>query len=136
MIGTVLRERYEITEQIGEGGMSHVYLAYDYFLERYVALKVIKRETLNESAKLEEIINSSDIVINLSGANIINRWTQKYKNVLERGKLYIISGTIYENNPNSYFPTFFSFIFTIIYVTIIMICNNLLFTIIIFNIAL
>ena len=42
----------------------------------------IKRETLNDNNKLEILLNSCDIVINLSGANIINRWSERYKKLL------------------------------------------------------
>lgn len=39
----------------------------------------IKRGDLAEPLKLVEIIEQSDIVINLAGANIIARWTKEYK---------------------------------------------------------
>ncbi len=39
-------ERYHILEQLGEGGMATVYKAYDTRLERDVAVKVIRTETL------------------------------------------------------------------------------------------
>ena len=42
--GTVLTERYEIIERIGSGGMADVYRAMDHKLNRYVAIKVLKRE--------------------------------------------------------------------------------------------
>jgi len=48
---------------------------------------VIPREVLNNKTKLEEIISSSDIVINLAGANIINRWTESYKKLLYSSRI-------------------------------------------------
>ncbi|GGD32345.1 hypothetical protein GCM10012288_02870 [Malaciobacter pacificus] len=54
----------------------------NYFTNRYYKVISIQRETLNDKNKLEEIINSSDIVINLAGANIINRWSESYKKLL------------------------------------------------------
>ncbi len=42
----------------------------------------IKRDDLKDIEKLISIIEQSDIVINLAGANIINRWTQSYKKLL------------------------------------------------------
>jgi uncharacterized protein (TIGR01777 family) len=47
----------------------------------------IARDILNNQKKLEEIINSSDIVINLAGANIINRWTESYKKLLYSSRI-------------------------------------------------
>ena len=47
----------------------------------------IKREELKNEKKLLDIIQSSDIVINLAGANIINRWTETYKKILYNSRL-------------------------------------------------
>ena len=47
----------------------------------------VKREILDNKTKLEELLNSSDIVINLSGANIINRWSESYKKLLYSSRI-------------------------------------------------
>ncbi len=47
----------------------------------------IKRDFLSDSKKLEEIVNKADILINLAGANIINRWTEKYKKELYNSRI-------------------------------------------------
>ena len=41
MIGKVINERYTITDKLGGGGMSIVYLAVDSILNRKVAIKAI-----------------------------------------------------------------------------------------------
>jgi uncharacterized protein (TIGR01777 family) len=47
----------------------------------------IARDVLNNQEKLNEILNSSDIVINLAGANIINRWSESYKKLLYSSRI-------------------------------------------------
>lgn len=47
----------------------------------------ISREILNNKEKLEEILNSSQIIINLAGANIINRWSESYKKLLYSSRI-------------------------------------------------
>ncbi len=47
----------------------------------------LSREILNNKDKLEEILNSCDIVINLAGANIINRWSESYKKLLYSSRI-------------------------------------------------
>lgn len=42
--GTVLQERYEVIELLGEGGMGAVYKANDLHLDRVIALKTIRPE--------------------------------------------------------------------------------------------
>ncbi len=42
----------------------------------------IKREELKNHDKLTSIIEKTNLLINLAGANIINRWTNKYKKLL------------------------------------------------------
>lgn len=47
----------------------------------------IKREELKNTEKLTSIINEANIVINLAGANIINRWTDSYKKLLYASRI-------------------------------------------------
>jgi uncharacterized protein (TIGR01777 family) len=47
----------------------------------------IKRETLDDKTKLESLLSSSDILINLAGANIINRWSESYKKLLYSSRI-------------------------------------------------
>lgn len=58
-----------------------------YFSKLGYRIIPISRDILNNQQKLEEILNSSEIVINLAGANIINRWSESYKKLLYSSRL-------------------------------------------------
>ena len=47
----------------------------------------IKREDLKDIQKLTSIIEKTHLLINLAGANIINRWTDKYKKLLRDSRI-------------------------------------------------
>ncbi len=59
----------------------------NFFTNKYYKVISIQRETLNNKSRLEENIDSSDIVINLAGANIINRWSDSYKKLLYSSRI-------------------------------------------------
>ena len=48
MIGKILGGRYEIIEKIGEGGMAEVYKAKCHMLNRFVTVKILKKEYLQK----------------------------------------------------------------------------------------
>lgn len=70
----------------------------------------IKREELNDSEKLLAIVESSDIIVNLAGANIINRWTDSYKKLLYSSRLETTKALVKamnnaENKPELFIST-------------------------------
>ena len=58
-----------------------------YFSELGYKIIPISRDILNDNKKLEETLNQTDIVINLAGANIINRWSESYKKLLYSSRI-------------------------------------------------
>lgn len=47
----------------------------------------IKRDEIKDIEKLTKIIENSDYIINLAGANIINRWSESYKKLLYSSRI-------------------------------------------------
>lgn len=68
----VLGGRYEILERIGEGGMSVVYKAKCRLLHRYVAIKILKPEFLNDNKFVESFRRESQAAASLIHPNIVN----------------------------------------------------------------
>ena len=63
--------RYEIREELGQGGMATVYRAYDPMFEREVALKILKRESLNDPQVRERFDRETKIIARLEHAAIV-----------------------------------------------------------------
>lgn len=72
MIGKVLGGRYEIIEQIGGGGMALVYKAKCKLLDRFVAIKVLKDEFVNDEEFVRKFRRESQAAASLSHPNIVN----------------------------------------------------------------
>jgi serine/threonine-protein kinase len=68
---TVLGNRYEIIEKIGEGGMAIVYKAKCNLLNRYVALKVLRPEFTEDQEFLKRFADEARSVAKLSHPNIV-----------------------------------------------------------------
>ena len=63
--------RYELREELGQGGMATVYHAYDPMFEREVALKILKRESLKDSQVRERFERETKIIARLEHAAIV-----------------------------------------------------------------
>ncbi|MBS4536106.1 Stk1 family PASTA domain-containing Ser/Thr kinase [Clostridium sp. D2Q-14] len=72
MIGKTLGNRYEIIEKIGGGGMALVYKAKCNLLNRYVAIKVLRKEFVNDEEFIEKFNRESQSAASLSHPNIVN----------------------------------------------------------------
>jgi eukaryotic-like serine/threonine-protein kinase len=71
VLGTLLGGRYRLDAQIGRGGMSTVYLAFDTVLERPVAIKLMHREIAADSDQLERFRREARSVARLSHPHIV-----------------------------------------------------------------
>lgn len=72
MIGKTLNNRYTILEKIDSGGMSVVYKAKCNVLERFVAIKVLKNEFLEDKDIIHSFLKEAKSVAGLSSPNIVN----------------------------------------------------------------
>jgi serine/threonine-protein kinase len=72
MDGIVLGNRYELLEKIGEGGMSEVFKARDNKLNRFVAVKILKKELCDDPGIVEKFKGEATAIATLSDNNIVN----------------------------------------------------------------
>ncbi|HEX8067309.1 MAG TPA: protein kinase [Thermoleophilaceae bacterium] len=71
MIGTVLSSRFRLEEQIGSGGMSTVYRAFDETLERPVAIKIMHRSLSGDEVQLERFRREARAAARLSHPHVV-----------------------------------------------------------------
>jgi serine/threonine-protein kinase len=70
-VGTELNGRYRLDAQIGSGGMSTVYRAFDAVLERRVAIKLLHGDFATDSDQLERFRREARSVAQLSHPHIV-----------------------------------------------------------------
>lgn len=68
----MLGKRYELLEQIGGGGMAVVYLARDTFLDRLVAVKLLRDEYSDDQDFIRRFHKEAKAVASLSHPNIVS----------------------------------------------------------------
>jgi tRNA A-37 threonylcarbamoyl transferase component Bud32 len=71
VIGTLLNGRFRLEEQIGSGGMSTVYRAFDETLERWVAIKLMHRALSDDPLQLERFRREARAVARLSHPHVV-----------------------------------------------------------------
>jgi len=70
-VGTHLSGRYRLDAQIGSGGMSTVYRAFDTVLERQVAVKLMRRDIAHNPDQLERFRREARAVAQLNHPHIV-----------------------------------------------------------------
>src|SRR5687767_1667244 len=70
MIGAKLGDRYEISREIGRGGMGVVYLAHDGLLDRDVALKLISATNLNQDVR-QRFLREARVIAKLDHPSVL-----------------------------------------------------------------
>ena len=69
---TTLSGRYEMIERIGGGGMALVYKAKDTLLNRYVAIKILRQQYVNDDEFLQRFRREAQSAASLSHPNIVS----------------------------------------------------------------
>src|SRR4029453_6580741 len=70
-VGTLLSGRYRLDAEVGHGGMSTVYRAFDTVLERQVAIKLMHREIATDSDQLERFRREARAVAQLNHPHVV-----------------------------------------------------------------
>lgn len=71
-IGMFLGDRYEILEKIGSGGMAEVFKGKDHKLNRFVAIKVLKDEFVEDKNFVRKFKEEAQAAAALAHPNIVN----------------------------------------------------------------
>jgi serine/threonine protein kinase len=74
MMPLMLRQ-FELRSVIASGGMGTVYRAFDTVLERMVAVKLMKRELMNDTKALEDFRREARVCASLNHTNIVHIYT-------------------------------------------------------------
>jgi beta-lactam-binding protein with PASTA domain/tRNA A-37 threonylcarbamoyl transferase component Bud32 len=74
LLGKILGGRYEILEKIGIGGMSVVYKAKCHLLNRFVAVKVLRPELVDNEEFVVRFKRESQAAASLAHPNIVNMY--------------------------------------------------------------
>ena len=72
MVGEILNGRYDVLKPIGFGGMAEVYLARDVLLDRKVAIKILRKEYVNDKAQMAQFMREAKSAARLIHPSIIN----------------------------------------------------------------
>ena len=71
----MLLRQFELRAKVGSGGMAIVYRAWDTMLERFVAVKLMKKEILAEANARENFLREARSCAKLNHTNIIHIYT-------------------------------------------------------------
>jgi eukaryotic-like serine/threonine-protein kinase len=71
VIGTLINGRFRLDEQVGSGGMSTVYRAFDETLERTVAIKLMHRSLSGDPQQLERFRREARAAARLSHPHVV-----------------------------------------------------------------
>lgn len=71
LTGEVLDDRYTVMERIGRGGMGVVYRAEQHLIKRIVALKVLRREIVQDESAVKRFLNEARSIASLDSRHTV-----------------------------------------------------------------
>ncbi len=71
LVGEVLDDRYTVMELIGRGGMGVVYKAEQHLIKRIVALKVVRREVIQDETAVKRFLNEARAIASLQNPHTV-----------------------------------------------------------------
>lgn len=86
IVGKMLAGRYEILEEVGKGGMAHVYKARCHFLNRFVAVKVLKEELKDDKEFVHRFNTEAQAAARISNPHVVSIFDVGFEN----GLYYIV----------------------------------------------
>ncbi len=86
LIGKMLAGRYEILEEVGKGGMAHVYKAQCHLLNRLVAIKVLKEELREDKEFVQRFNTEAQAAARISNPHVVSIYDVGFEN----GLYYIV----------------------------------------------
>ena len=70
-IGSLVDGRYRVTARIGHGGMAEVYECNDVITKKSVAIKLIRKDVMDNPVNLKRFKNEASIAASLNHPNIV-----------------------------------------------------------------
>lgn len=86
LLGKMLAGRYELLDEVGKGGMAHVYKAQDHFLNRFVAVKVLKEELRDDKEFVHRFNTEAQAAARITSPHVVSI----YDVGVENGLYYIV----------------------------------------------
>ena len=86
MVGKIFADRYKLIKILGTGGMADVYLGEDIMLNKLIAIKILKKELINNRESVRYFKNEAEVISHLSHQNIV----EVYDVGMSEGNPYIV----------------------------------------------
>lgn len=93
----ILKKRYDVMRRIGQGGMAEVYLAYDKFTKKDVAIKILRPEQRTNIIHKERFLSEIQLTEKVNSNNVIKILDYKWEDNVQYIVMEYIEGKILKN---------------------------------------